>query len=353
MGDTNPIASPVSSPILTITIPTYNRANFLLPFLKSIAAQLQADNLQDDVVVHVNDNASPDSTQADVQAFRAANPWMRITYARLPKTVSPDQNGILSVGAVKTPWTWIMADDDAFTPGAIAFVTSRIRALSPDISFMTIQHDVYNSDLTQLMMKISGVIHGDHVFTGLSPQITPLLGQYVFMGKHIFRTQKWEQTENMQKYADSRLLLLYFIFYWLSKGEKVAFYDRLCVLQRYNNSQMGEQDVFEIFWGVLHHIPTMIYEVSQSEEQRRHMLDATFHRFALLSYKKAEPSGILPSARDWQLFNEARKFHGHDWRFWLFYPPQLVMPPDLTRALKPVYDWVRTIRHRGPAAKKE
>lgn len=336
--------------LLTLAIPTYKRADYLIPFLESVDLQLEQDKLQEVVAVHVSDNGSPDDTVERLRAFQESHPRMHLTFERQPANAGPDANTDKAVRGSRTPWTWLIGDDDVLLEGSLAYVVEKIRGLPPDISFMTVQHDVYSQDMKRLLVHVSSVLHGDRVFQGMDAQMAKLCSQHIFIGKHIFRTPRWAQTEKLEKYIGSRLLQLYFFLYWVGRGEKVAFFDRLCVLQRYNNSQMEPENVYEIFSGVLGvkgGMPQMVLDTLPDEKARRLMRAELFPPFGLLSYKKVESWGLLlPTKEDWELFHAAARNYGSLPKFWLYYPIQLFIPPALTRLFKNGYDLARSVRHR-------
>ena len=53
----------MNKPLLSICIPTYNRAHYLKECLGSIVAQFDDRDVRDNVEVVVSDNASPDNTR--------------------------------------------------------------------------------------------------------------------------------------------------------------------------------------------------------------------------------------------------------------------------------------------------
>lgn len=79
-----------SSPILSICIPTFNRAPFLQQTLDSIVAQA-AFRDTGDIEVVISDNCSDDNTRDVGEAFAAAFPG-KVRYQRHPEPVFADKN---------------------------------------------------------------------------------------------------------------------------------------------------------------------------------------------------------------------------------------------------------------------
>lgn len=104
------------SPLLTIAIPTYNRASDLDTALAHIAGQIGP--VADQVEVLVSDNCSTDATAKVVEARIAGG--MRITYLRNQVNIGPDNNFVQCYTEAKGKYVWLLGDDDIILDGAIA-----------------------------------------------------------------------------------------------------------------------------------------------------------------------------------------------------------------------------------------
>ena len=328
---------------LTISILTYNRSRFLMETLDNIGGQITKDGLENDIVIHVNDNCSPDSTEADVTLFKKNNPKIKMTYARNKSNLGFDRNVDLAARASKTQWTWLMSDDDRIVEGSLKYLVEKLRALPNGISFATIPANVYDNKLKEKLMDFSREFSSDRIFQGIDPEIARLSPFYLGIGAHIFKTEKWPETKNLERYIGSQIVQLYFMLYWIGKKEKIAYFNRVCLDVRYNNSAQGEDAVFGIFYGCLHNIPEMVYDTVRIQQDQRMILRAFFKTlpFQILSFKKTEKWGILPSKRTLQLFSEAKRHYSFIPAFWLLYPAQVVVPSFFARLLKKSYDEFR------------
>ncbi len=98
-----------AEPILTICIPTYNRANILveiLTFIKDITQD------QPDIEILVSDNASTDNTQSVLEEI--SKDWGNIRHIRQDSNVGFDLNVNAVVCNALGKWCWILSDDDSF-----------------------------------------------------------------------------------------------------------------------------------------------------------------------------------------------------------------------------------------------
>ena len=110
-----------SYPVVTIGIPTYNRANGYLPEALESALAQTYPNLE----IVVSDNGSSDNTEAVVRSY--ADP--RIRYFRQQPPVSPNDNFNFCLQQANGVYFLMLHDDDVIDPG---FVDTCLRAAGYD-----------------------------------------------------------------------------------------------------------------------------------------------------------------------------------------------------------------------------
>ena len=100
--------------ILSICIPTYNRANYLNNCLHSIIScnHDKAKKFQ----VCVSDNCSTDNTKLVV---KKAAKFLNIRYIRNPVNIGVHLNFLNVVSMADTEFVWMLGDDDLLMPYAI------------------------------------------------------------------------------------------------------------------------------------------------------------------------------------------------------------------------------------------
>lgn len=128
------------TPLLTIAIPTRNRAPFLRECLSSIRAQGEATGR---IEVLVSDNASTDDTEKVIEDVRAAG--LPVGYTRQPQDVGFDRNFEEVVGRARGTFTWVIGDDDWIEPGGLTRVLELLAAY-PDTAGLTIECAPYRAD---------------------------------------------------------------------------------------------------------------------------------------------------------------------------------------------------------------
>ena len=116
----------ISQPLLSICIPTYNRARFLRVCLDSVFFQFSDEKLKD-----VSDNASPDSTEALVLGYQKTFPQLK--YFRNPENIGFGLNLVNSVTKAAGKYGWYLGDDDALAPGCLKYITEMLTEIQPAV----------------------------------------------------------------------------------------------------------------------------------------------------------------------------------------------------------------------------
>jgi abequosyltransferase len=105
---------PGNLPLLTIGIPTYNRARCLERLLAILGKELEGETR---VELLVSDNASTDGTSTLVEAHGASGTALR--YIRNAENLGADRNILQVFNLARGKYVWIFSDDDLIAPGTI------------------------------------------------------------------------------------------------------------------------------------------------------------------------------------------------------------------------------------------
>ncbi len=115
-------------PLLTIAIPTYNRAAYLRELLSSLFDQLVNEPR---VELIVFDNASPDDTPLAVADFQQRG--LSIRSRRNAENIGADANFLSCFEEAAGRYVWIFGDDDVVVPGGVGAVLSVLEAADYDL----------------------------------------------------------------------------------------------------------------------------------------------------------------------------------------------------------------------------
>ena len=131
----------MKTPLLSICIATYNRADVIGQTLESIISQAT-----DEVEIIVVDGASPDDTATVVQRYKDQCPQLR--YHRLPVKGGVDRDYCHAVSFAIGAYCWLLTDDDILKPGAIKAI---LELLPHNYSLIVVNAEVRDRSLSQLI----------------------------------------------------------------------------------------------------------------------------------------------------------------------------------------------------------
>lgn len=113
-----------SRPLLSICVPTYNRAHLLRIMLQALLPQ--AKEHEGVVEVIVSDNASPDDTSKIAEESRSLGP---VRYSRNERNLNFVGNIVkLTTELARGQYVWLIGDDELMLPGALSKVVSTLAA---------------------------------------------------------------------------------------------------------------------------------------------------------------------------------------------------------------------------------
>jgi abequosyltransferase len=127
--------------ILSICIPSYNRADMLSAAIESILNQAA-----EGVEIVVSDNASTDNTDLVMRDLAQRHPQIR--YVRSDVNVGADRNFLKVVELAAGRYTWLMGSDDMVAPGGVAEVLSAIES-HPELPGFSVNRQMYDVSMSR------------------------------------------------------------------------------------------------------------------------------------------------------------------------------------------------------------
>ena len=126
--------------LLTVAIPTYNRAERLDRQLAWLERSIAGFEGRCDVIL--SDNASPDDTPAVCAKWRdlLSSRGVNVRVKRMAQNVGPLPNIARCIEAAESRFTWVIGDDDEIAEGALALVISHL-ASRPDLASIVLNFE--------------------------------------------------------------------------------------------------------------------------------------------------------------------------------------------------------------------
>lgn len=126
----------MDSPILTIAIPTWNRAPLLAEALDILQKQLSEQSFTQKIQIIISDNASTDNTNEAIKGFCENNPLLNIVHHTQDTNTGYFGNfrkcRELSTGA----YFWLLSDNDHLADGVIEHIFQILESNKPSFIFL-------------------------------------------------------------------------------------------------------------------------------------------------------------------------------------------------------------------------
>lgn len=110
--------------ILSICIPTYNRASILNSSLKSLQEEFRTINTNE-IELIISNNCSTDYTEEVVQRYIQAG--MPIIYYKNPTNLGYEGNFLQCFKKATAQYVWVLGDDDFLKEGVLSFLLDHLR----------------------------------------------------------------------------------------------------------------------------------------------------------------------------------------------------------------------------------
>lgn len=228
------------TPLLTIIVPTYNRADCLALLLQTLRTELAG--LESRVHVIVGDNASSDRTAEVTQSFAADFPW--VTVLRHERNVGPEENFCLCIERAASRFFWLIGDDDLPRAGAVRALLELLELDDPDLVYLGSDwrgelHDNAPHDpvtrLHALALDRASFARRVHVWT-------------TFISGMVVNRERFLAIQGagaLRRFTGTSLVQLGWVMTLLKSGSRFLVVPQPCVLATAGNS--GGYAVFRVF----------------------------------------------------------------------------------------------------------
>ncbi|MEK7131247.1 MAG: glycosyltransferase [Patescibacteria group bacterium] len=193
--------------VLSICIPTYNRAEFLQYNLLSITDQFDVDpSLKDLVEIVISDNASADGTKEMMAGF--VEKYANIIYTRNDTNIGFDRNLNNAIKLASGKYCLTLGDDDALFPEALSVLVKKV--LATNVPYYLVGHVGYSRDMRRAYKNEHDAgAPEDRLYGSLQDYVRSLggyvkvIGIFGGMSTHVFLRETWLSYADLEKYFGS------------------------------------------------------------------------------------------------------------------------------------------------------
>lgn len=202
----------MNRPLLSICIPTYNRAKYLPECLDSIVSEFKNESLRNNIEIVIADNASTDNTGDIVREYQKK--YSNIVYFANEKNIGFDRSFARLIEKSTGVYCLSIGDDDAFFDGAIPLVMKRIE--KQEIPFYGLNCWGYDIELKNKLLPYPNLqLTEDLKFEKLSDYIksikkyTNLVGVFVGLSTQLFKRDPWAGYQGKEEFFDTLAIHMY------------------------------------------------------------------------------------------------------------------------------------------------
>ena len=224
--------------LLSICIPTYNRATCLKECLESIVSQLNDERILNQVEVVISDNASTDSTTDVINEFR--NKFKNIHYFKNETNLGFDRNLLNVIEKSTGRYCLTLGDDDTFFPDSLSCLLTTLKKHN-DVPYFMLNCWGYSNDMKKpVTANPNRILDSDKSYMTLNDFVitikdySELVGSFGGISVQVFNREKWLQFKDFDKYIDTQVVH-FFVLLSVYKNEKFMIIAKPLVKTRNDN----------------------------------------------------------------------------------------------------------------------
>ena len=306
--------APLTAPILTIAIPTYNRSAFLKRSLQYLYEQ---KNDLANVELIISDNASADNTSEVVAGFQSLG--LNIRYIRNPENKGADLNIAQCYTSATGKYVLTLGDDDFFVANSIGKIIKLL--LTGDYGV------IYINSNNAIERANTGTADASYTVYNSPLDFIKKVNYYVtFISGNIVNRANLDE-ENLLKYVGSNVVQVAYILDSVFKSKANLYINDVLLIAEPDNS--GGYNLFKIFGDNFNHLigglRRSAAEVAAVKKIINNNLLARFFPMYILKLKLDKKHAFV----DANPLTILKPLYENYIKFWLFSYPIYILPNKL------------------------
>lgn len=330
--------------LLTVAIPTFNRASSLKMQLNNIHNILSKNDISQFIEVLVSDNCSIDDTGEVVDSIAKLAKTYKLTYNRNNSNIGSDLNFMTSILKSSGKFVWIMSDDDSLENNSIEYLyNSLLNNINNNIGFGFVN---FFKDETKSSCAIP--CSDEYMVTNNLDLLMPSLVESGMISSCVFRKSLFIE-KNMREYVDS--ISGYPHMFWIAdvvqQSQTIVIRKPLftvieqTVHERRKAARTREGYPFDFY--LIAHLSYIKYisyigkfDISLNSKIKLYKIIVTENLNQIIYHKITSEKYDKLAIRE-AFMTMVRKFYLSP-TFWLLHVPTLILPSFLAKFIEP-YRW--------------
>ncbi|MBW4596500.1 MAG: glycosyltransferase [Brasilonema angustatum HA4187-MV1] len=290
--------------LLTIAIPTYNRAQLLDKQLAWVAQVLVG--LESECEIFVSDNCSTDNTQEVIKKWQTNLTHITFKSSRNAENIGVMRNIIHCLKSATTKYVWTIGDDDPIQDRTVTYVINKLKKYNEDLSLLFLNFSGRNQitgepvhpptivgnrwfDIDNEDGSGDGKAIFEHCFS-------KSVGAVIFLTASVYRTdlvqralQIWSEAEN------NWISLAYLAGYCAANGKIIVTKDIYmeCIV----GVSYWQKDPQSALLMQYKHLPEVVTKLEENGYSKQF-----YRRMMFQSLKEANLKVFLGALRRWPMF---------------------------------------------------
>lgn len=237
------------NPLLSICIPTYNRASELDELLRSIHESLKGVRHKDLFEVCISDNYSCDNTWETVEQWQGVLPNCRIYQQECNR--GPDANYLQLIDMASGEYFWLVGSDDQLIKDALPQILLLLEGNEAQIVLL----DFFRCDINLSPIRLhrwcrskADVFDTSNQLAEFYDQAQPCWGLFWgYITSLIVKRSAWLEQGYDERYSLSLYSFMYPVFLMVARGCVIRNIKKPLVLNRGNNDSMPALHANKVF----------------------------------------------------------------------------------------------------------
>lgn len=301
--------------LLTIAIPTFNRATYLSINLAQLCPQLCGH--ENDVELLISNNDSQDETDDVVK--RHIDQGSHITYIRNQTNIGSDRNIAQCFQCARGRYVLILGDDDLLLNGAVDKILNVLRSGDYGICYLAVYG--YEENFNRERPPYGRC--GHNVVFSRQERFIRKLGIYAtFISANVINKELLHDLD-VEQFVGTNLVQTYLVYAAILRSTQNMYVSEYLVACKRNNS--GGYNFLDVFVGSLN----QVFETYTAYGLPKRTFDSVRNDiltgYILYRISAARLAGGSEDIKN-EVVSKLRPLYGANWRFWVCIDPTLRLP---------------------------